>query len=74
LKLEESFAVGDIVWVKYGRYSECVWPGQVLEQIDDEVEVMVCRQQSLEDRSAARSVPLALRSRCGPLSRSFAPL
>jgi len=41
---------GDLVWVKYARYADCVWPGKVLEVLSDETEVLMCQQQALDGR------------------------
>jgi hypothetical protein len=43
------------VWVKYARYGECVWPGEVEELIDDETEALMCKQQALEGRMPSKS-------------------
>ena len=55
MKDAKSMKEGDIVWVKYGRYSECLWPGEVAEAITDSVELLVCRQQGREERIPRKS-------------------
>eukprot|EP00041_Stephanoeca_diplocostata_P023399 m.574730 g.574730 ORF g.574730 m.574730 type:complete len:863 (-) comp22282_c0_seq4:2603-5191(-) len=52
-QIKRNVSAGDIVWVKYARYSECMWPGRVKEVITDPVEALLCRQQA-QERLASR--------------------